>query len=160
MTSMHALTTEIEHKYLLSGVPPRIEGAPSKTLRQGYLPGEVLVERVRHISTAEGDTYVRTVKAGTGVERIELEEECDAALFEALWALTGDCQIAKVRYLVPDGELTWEVDVFTDRELVLAEIEVPTVDTVVVFPDWLAPFVVREVTSELAYTNWQLSKQP
>jgi len=50
---------------------------------------------------------------------------------------------------VPDGELVWEIDEFLDRPLWLAEIELPSADTEVRVPEWLAEYVVREVTGEL-----------
>ena len=64
----------------------------------------------------------------------------------------------KRRFHVADGALTWEVDRFLDRDLVLAEIELESADAPVTFPDWLAPHVVREVTDDGEYTNRQLAR--
>jgi CYTH domain-containing protein len=50
------------------------------------------------------------------------------------------------------------VDAFTDRELWLAELEIPSVDHPVEIPGWLAPFVVREVTDEKGYGNSDLAR--
>lgn len=150
---------EIERKYLLSGLPPHAEKNGERAeMDQGYLPGERLIERVRRVRTAHGERYVRTVKAGKGVRRIELEESCDGRIFEALWALTDGCRVQKVRFAVPDGDRIWEIDAFTDRELFLAEVELPTEDAEVVFPEWLAPLVVREVTDDGSYTNRRLAR--
>ncbi|MCB9553353.1 MAG: CHAD domain-containing protein [Myxococcales bacterium] len=150
---------EIERKYLLSGLPPAAEAAgPPAELDQGYLPGERLIERIRRVRTAAGERFVRTVKTGKGVRRVELEEDCDAATYAALWPLTEGRRVQKVRYAVPDGDRVWEIDAFTDRALWLAEIELPHEDAAVVFPDWLAAYVVRDVTDEGEYTNRRLSK--
>jgi CYTH domain-containing protein len=42
--------------------------------------------------------------------------------------------------------------------LVLAELELDHADAVVEFPPWLAPYVLREVTDDRAFTNWQLAR--
>ena len=55
--------------------------------------------------------------------------------------------------VVPEGALTWEIDEFLDRPLVLAEIELPAEDTEVVVPGWLEPELLREVTGEVEYSN-------
>ena len=57
---------EIERKYLLSALPPRAKKAKKKKLRQGYLPGKKLIERVRAIEVGRHCTYMRTVKLGKG----------------------------------------------------------------------------------------------
>ncbi len=65
--------------------------------------------------------FLRTIKLGFGVSRIEIEDSVNAELFEALWPLTAGKRVHKRRYRVPDGELTWEIDEFLDQPLYLAE---------------------------------------
>ncbi len=153
-----ALPVEIERKWLLSALPPHLLAMPFVTIAQGYLPGEELVERIRSISTADGVSWIRTVKLGRGISRIEVEEPATPAIGIALFALTEGRRVRKRRYTVPDGESRWEIDEFTDRALVVAELELPTAETAVSIPDWLAPWVVREVTGEKEFTNWQLAR--
>lgn len=149
---------EVERKYLLRALPvPRPRGR-LQLIEQGYLPGARLVERVRRVRSRGAVTYLRTVKGGSGVHRLEIEEECSAELFASLWPLTKGRRVRKKRYLIPDGDRTWALDAFTDRALVLAEIELPSVDSEVVLPAWLAPFVDREVTEESAYVNAVLAQ--
>jgi CHAD domain-containing protein/CYTH domain-containing protein len=152
------LPLEIERKYLLHSAPPRLETEPFVRIDQGYVPGEKLHERVRRKRGAHGTTYFRTIKLGSGVSRIEVEETCDEKIFGKLWSLTAGRRVQKKRYAIADGELTWEVDVFTDRPLVLAEVELTSADQTPVLPSWLAPFVVREVTDEAAYVNLNLAR--
>jgi CHAD domain-containing protein/CYTH domain-containing protein len=156
----HASATghEIERKYLLNALPPEVASHPHERIEQGYVPGRKLHERVRRIETADAVRLVRTVKLGHGVVRIEVEEETSPAIFESLWGLTHGRRVRKIRYRVPAGELCWEIDAFEDRELFLAEIELPSEDTQVVIPEWLAPYVVREVTQDREYTNLSLAK--
>ncbi len=149
---------EIERKYLLRGRPPIVEGREATELAQGYLPGTRLIERIRRKRTAAGESYARTVKLGAGMVRIEVEEACDAAVFETLWSLTEGRRVEKRRYAIEDGELVWEIDEFLDRELWLAEVELPSEDLEVVIPEWLAPYVERDVTDEAAYVNANLAR--
>ncbi len=68
--------------------------------------------------------------------------------------------MAKRRHRVPEGSLVWEIDEFTDRDLVLAEIELPARSADVPLPDWLRPLVVRDVTDDPAYLNENLATAP
>jgi CYTH domain-containing protein len=150
---------EIERKFLLSGLPVMPRVSDVLEIDQGYIPGVRLLERLRRQRHRDGATrYFRTVKVGSGVERIELEDETDQATFEHLWQLTGGRRLRKRRHLVPDGELTWEVDEFTDRVLHLAELEIETATTAIRIPDWLKPVLVRDVTDEREYTNRNLAR--
>lgn len=150
---------EIERKYLLRALPPRAAAAPRLHIDQGYLPGVRINERVRRTRRGDDVTYYRTIKTGVGIERTEIEEETDEGFFMAVWPLTLGHRIEKRRYLVPEGEVTWEIDEFLDREgLWLAEVELERVDQRVELPDWLGGYVEREVTEDARYTNHALSK--
>lgn len=152
-----ALPMEIERKFLLRAAPPLLEGRPFAKIDQGYLPGERLHERVRRKETDTGVVHLRTVKLGSGVSRIEVEEPCSQKVYEKLWSLTVGKRVRKHRYAVAEADLTWEIDVFVDRELVLAEVELPSPERVPEIPGWLAPYLVREVTEDPAYLNLSLA---
>ena len=150
---------EIERKFLLSALPRMPEPAEVLEIDQGYLPGVRLVERLRRQRDRGGHTrYYRTVKVGIGVRRMELEEETDARTFEHLWLLTEGRRLHKRRYVIPDAGRYWEVDEFLDRDLVLAEMEIPSADTEIAVPEWLRPTLVRDVTGERNYTNRSLAR--
>ena len=89
--------------------------------------------------------------------RAEFEEELPEAEFARLWPLTEGARLRKRRYLVPAEALVWEIDEFLDRPLVLAEIELPSAETEIPIPEWLAPAIVREVTDEPAFSNLRLA---
>lgn len=149
-----ALPMEIERKFLLRAAPDAIAGIDPIRIEQGWLPGTVLRERLRRSTYTDGRTVLtRTVKAGPLGARVELEEATTTELFDALWPHTRHARIRKQRYPVREGRLVWEIDVFVDRELVLAEVELTQAADMPALPSWLAPLVVREVTDELAYTN-------
>lgn len=151
-------TLEIERKYLLRGLPERVRGVAPLLVEQGYIPGTLIRERIRRTERGGATRWYRTFKSGTGLVREELEEETTAEIFEAMWPLTLGRRIFKRRYEVPEGSHLWEVDEFTDRELVLAEVELSRADEVVEIPDWLAPWLVREVTDDPAYRNSVLAR--
>jgi CHAD domain-containing protein/CYTH domain-containing protein len=150
--------TEIERKYLLRELPSAVVDVPALEMTQGYLPGERLSERLRHVSSPEGEHWYRTLKVGTGLRRIEIEEETSREVFDGLWPLTEGRRLAKKRRRMEQDGFTWEIDEFRDRELVLAEIELPTETTAVTPPDWLRPYVVRDVTGEPEYQNYTLAR--
>ncbi|MEP6730490.1 MAG: CHAD domain-containing protein [bacterium] len=151
--------TEIERKYLLSRLPERVHAASSVDIKQGYVPGEKVVERIRRVRSSDGtELWYRTIKVGVGLERVELEEETDSELSRAMWRLTKGRRIHKRRYAIRESDdALWEVDEFLDRALVLAEIELTDAETEVELPAWLREVVDREVTDEPEYSNARLA---
>lgn len=149
---------EIERKYLLKQLPEEMPEATAVQIEQGYLPGERLVERLRAVENGKQRSYFRTVKVGAGLVRTELEEQTTTEIFKAMWPFTKGKRLTKRRHRVRQGEVAWEIDEFTDRDLVLAEIELPSADTEVEIPEWLRPWIEREVTGEVAYLNSTLAK--
>ena len=149
---------EIERKLLLRALPPEALAVTPSLIEQGYLPGTRVVERLRREVTDGAVRHLRTVKDGRGAVRMELEEAISPALFAALWPLTQGRRVAKERFRIRDGELLWEIDRFTDRELVLAEVELAEPEAVAPLPAWLVPFVERDVTGEDAFVNATLAR--
>src|SRR5262249_24432346 len=129
---------EIERKYLLTDLPPRAGSAPALHIVQGYLPGKRINERVRRTESEGSLHFYRTIKSGTGIEKLEIEAETDERFFSAVWPLTLGHRIEKRRHEVRDGELLWQVDEFIDPSgLWVAEVELSTPDERVVVPRWL-----------------------
>lgn len=149
---------EIERKYLLSALPPRVRWAKYETLSQGYLPGVRLHERLRKVDGEGKARFFRTIKIGSGVKRVEVEEEIDKKLFGKMWSLTKGRRLKKRRYTIDDGGFEWVIDEFRDRPLVLAEVELPSERIRPPFPEWLAPFIVRDVTDEREFLNARLAR--
>ena len=141
----------------MPSVDPAID-APGLEIDQGWIPGKNLRERLRRVRSAEGERFYRTVKVGSGIARVELEDETTKAVFDTLWPLTEGKRVHKRRYRVPDGELVWEIDQFLDRELFLAEVELTREDEAVPLPGWLQPVVVKEVTGDAQYVNEKLAR--
>jgi CHAD domain-containing protein/CYTH domain-containing protein len=150
---------EIERKYLLNGLPRRRKGRSVVRIDQGWLPGERIVERLRRVRADDGTTtWLRTIKLGRGLVRREVEEEIDEALFRRLWPLTRGKRISKRRYSFRDGSRVWTIDRFLDRDLILAEVELESVDDEVAPPAWLKRYIEREVTGLAGYQNVHLAE--
>ena len=148
------LPMEFERKYLLSACPPEAAAVPPASIVQGWLPGTTLRERLRHTTNADGrERFTRTIKLGPARARIEVEEDTDRETFESLWPLTHAARIRKQRHVVRHDDHRWEIDVFLDRDLVVAEVELANEFELAPLPPWLAPYVVRDVTGDPAYFN-------
>jgi CYTH domain-containing protein len=172
-TSSGETTFEIEHKFLLRGIPeiPRDlrDQTQALTIEQGYLAplpqGEHSIHlnqqstvawgRLRKTIKPDGSTmYHHTMKTGIGKVRRETERVITPEQFQEHWPRTIARRLKKIRHRVPDPSgLVWEIDVFSGVDLVLAEIELPTAETTFEIPAWLKPWIVREVTLEAAYSN-------
>jgi CHAD domain-containing protein/CYTH domain-containing protein len=149
---------EIERKYLLSSVPPAMPAASVVSIDQGYLQGDRIIERVRRIQSDDDVRYYRTVKIGSGLDRMEIEEETTKGVFDTLWRLTRGRRIHKRRHTVAVDSLRWEIDEFLDRPLVLAEVELDRPDQIPAPPEWLAAVMIADVTEDEDYSNRRLAK--
>ena len=150
------MAKEIERKFLVKGDAWR-SLAEGVSYRQGYLNSQK--ERTVRIRTVGEKAYL-TVKGPTrGVTRTEFEyeipyEDCLAMLEE----LAEKPIIEKKRYRIPAGSYVWEVDEFfgVNEGLILAEIELPSEDSVFEIPDWIG----EEVSGDPRYFNSSLVANP
>lgn len=151
------MATEIERKFLVSGEGWRKQADAGEAIEQGYLCAEKR-RTVRVRLTASGAKL--TIKgAGEGIARSEYEYDIpgrDAR--EMLDALCTGVPIAKTRYRVEHRGHTWEIDVFegANAGLVLAEVELGSVDEAVDLPGWAG----REVSEDERYFNAYLTRHP
>ncbi len=147
---------EIERKFLVSNDWWLKEAKPGKHLRQGYLAFEPNEVRVRVIDSAKAVLTVKGRKSGDGTTRSEIEQVIALDAANAMLAQAAGAIIEKTRYTLPAGDLTWEIDVYSGalRGLVVAEIEIPSVDTHVAIPGWVGV----EVTQDSAYDNSRLAR--
>ena len=152
-----ACVAEIERRFLLRAVPATARPFAVQEIEQGWLPGSRVVERIRPLRHAEEPVSYRTARPATDRTPTPLEGDADAKLFEDIWPLTAGRRVRKRRHIVPDYGLQWEIDQFLDRDLVMAEVAVS--DAVpAALPEWLEPYVVREVTGEHRFTNRALAQ--
>ena len=147
---------EIERTYLLNGLPALPAQARAYRMEQGYLAAGA--GRLRRSVAPDGTvTYTHTLKTGSGLVRRETEREISRDVFETMWPGTAGRRLAKTRSCIDDGDLVWEIDDYEGIDLVLAEVELPSPDTSVTIPHWLAAHVVRDVTDEPDYQNYEIA---
>lgn len=152
------MAVEIERKFLVAddGWRRAVRGE-GVAMRQGYLsaggPGAAHV-RVRLAGSRGFLTIKGPALAGTlGQARPEFEYPIPAADAEALLGLCAAPPLAKTRFEVPHEGYIWTVDVFEAPArligLVLAEVELPSLEAKPVLPGWLG----AEVTADPRYAN-------
>jgi adenylate cyclase len=144
---------EIERKFRVARMPTGLgDGSP---LRQAYVAVEGDVEvRVR----GDAGRQVLTVKAGTGMERAEVEVDIDAAAFDELWEVAGDRRLEKTRHRIDLDGVTAELDVFAGAlaGLTVVEVEFSSRREAEAFhpPDWFGD----ELTGDPAWSNAALAR--
>ncbi len=155
------MATEIERKFLVkAGAWPKTAGA---YYRQGYLSTDkectVRVRSVEDKHSGQQYGYITVKSKMMGVSRSEYEYAIPIAdAQEMLDRLCRRPLIEKIRYKVPQGEVTWEIDEFLgdNAGLVVAEVELQTPDQHVALPPWIA----AEVTGDVRYANSNLVLHP
>lgn len=151
-----ALPSEIERKFLVPVPPPDLERYPHAEILQGYL---ILAEHGGAVRLRKkGSRYVQTVKRGKSLVRTEVEIDLTREQFEALWPAVGYTPIEKVRYEIPYGAHTIELDVYRGalEGLVTAEVEFESVEASRAFspPEWFG----ADVTEDPRYRNQELAR--
>ena len=143
--------------FLLSALPEAAQAAGASDIAAGWLPGEHILEALTRTHDAAGTRWVRSLRAALGPHRLELEEELTPELGEALWPLTEGRRLSKRRFRVPDGNAAWEIDEYPGRGVVLARAphELPAE----LLPEWIEPFVLREVSGERGFEDATLARQ-
>lgn len=149
---------EIERKFLVTAETYKQEAKKQTRIVQGFLTTDP--ERTVRIRI-KGTTGFITIKGKSdneGLSRFEWEKEIPVAEAQALLERCLPGVIDKVRYEVPKGKFTFEIDEFfgANEGLVVAEVELETPDEAHPIPEWLG----EEVTGNIKYYNSQLSSNP
>jgi adenylate cyclase len=150
------MAVEIERKFLLASDAWRAAVERSERLVQGYLGGERASVRVR----IGGDSAFLNIKARVrGAERLEFEYPIPLADAEQMLdALSLPGRVEKIRHHLRLDGAHFEIDEFLgdSRGLLVAEIELDSVDAAFPRPAWLG----REVTDESRFYNVALAERP
>ena len=150
--------TEIERKFLVTATDFISESTAQFRIVQGYLNSNPeRTVRVR-IKGNKGFLTIKGKGNESGMSRFEWEKEIAISEAEALLLLCEKSAIDKIRYEVPMGKHTYEVDVFAGENegLIVAEIELQSETESFEKPNWLG----EEVTSDERYYNAFLSNNP
>lgn len=150
------MALEIERKYRVKDLTilSNLEG---KQIAQGYIVNNP--EKVVRVRILDKKAFLTIKGKNNGVSRLEFEYPIavDEAQ-ELLDKFCKGCSICKKRYYLPQDDLCWEIDVFDgeNKGLIVAEIELPNVDTFFSKPDWLG----EEVSEDIRYYNSNLISYP
>ena len=150
------MALEIERKFLVRNDDWR-RAADGIRYRQGYLLADP--KRNVRIRSGAGKGFV-TIKGET-VNRARPEYEYPIPVEDADALLDTLCLkpiIEKTRYVIDYAGLRWEVDEFEGENagLIIAEVELTTVDQPVELPHWIG----QEVTDDPRYYNASLIRHP
>jgi CYTH domain-containing protein len=147
---------EIERRFLIKQLPGNIQECKKVSIIQGYL-NDKRMTRYRKEVHAGNIAYMKAWKVGTGIERLEYEQEIGPVAFKKRWKEIS-CSLAKTRYLMPYGECVIEVNIFLGvlYEYIHAEVEFPSRQAADAFvaPEWFD----CEVTDDEQHGNYWLAK--
>ncbi|MEZ5490622.1 MAG: CYTH domain-containing protein [Gammaproteobacteria bacterium] len=150
------MAIEIERKFLVKvDRLPRLENG--LRIVQAYIPtANGTTVRVR---LAGEKAYLGVKSVASGISRREYEyaipmEDAQEMLREVCLAAA----IEKQRFFFPQGEVTWEIDVFNGENngLIVAEVELQSEGQLLTLPDWIA----EEVTMDPRFGNHSLARNP
>ncbi|MDO4930942.1 MAG: CYTH domain-containing protein [Bacteroidales bacterium] len=151
------MALEIERKFLVEGDYKSLATSHSRIV-QGYICSERgRTVRVR-LRDDKGYLTIKGPSRNNGLSRYEFEKEITKDEALSLFCLCEPGVIDKIRWLVPAGAHTFEVDeFFGDNEgLVVAEVELGSENEDFARP----PFLGQEVTGDRRYYNSSLRVKP
>jgi len=151
------MATEIERKFIVVGAGWRDRVRRSERLRQGYIANSGTASVRVRIGAQHAWLNIKGMVIGPA--RDEFEYEIPLADAEVLLGrLAAGDPIDKTRHWIEHGGHEWEVDEFhgANEGLVVAEIELTSIDEAFSRPDWIGD----EVTELGRYYNVSLIGHP
>lgn len=151
------MAIEIERKFLVTG-DYKSQAVSHSRIVQGY----ICSERGRTVRVRlRGNCGYLTIKGPSlngGLSRYEFEKQITQDEALSLLRICEPGIVDKVRWLVPVGKHTFEVDEFfgDNAGLVVAEVELSSEDEDYERPD----FIGKEVTGDRRYYNSNLRRHP
>ena len=147
------MALEIERKFLVDVkklVKLKLSGG--ERISQGYLSTEP--NKIVRVRIKKNRGFLTIKSANIGIVRQEFEYEIPVGDAEELLKLCAPNTLTKVRYKVDYAGHVWEVDIFEGRHagLILAEVEISSLDEFVKIPDWVG----EEVSNNPRYFNSNL----
>ncbi len=155
---------EIERKWVVDPIDTtRFPGVSGSEIVQTYLvpkDDSVSSERVRMRRTGGDVVFTHTIK--TFVRAGEcIEDEREVSLLQYMnLLLRADLKrmsLKKKRYIIPYQGLNFEYDVFEGMDLHIIEVELESIDQPIPPLADLGINLIKEVTSDIAYSNHHLS---
>ena len=151
------MALEIERKFLVVSDSWREQVSRRCVMQQGYLAGEGARSSMR-VRLEDDEAHLNIKAAVIGSARAEYDYVIPVGDAREILRTLCIGKLEKTRHYIEQGNLTWEVDEFIgdNAGLVVAEIELSSVDQAFARPDWVG----REVTDERRYYNHHLALHP
>lgn len=160
------MSMEIELKFLLPEYPEQlIEGGELKVITQHsidqtYLAIEDGQElRVRKITDLDSGevTFTHTFKDGKGISRKEIEYDISEGLYNQMIEAVKAVPLVKTRTTAVWNGITVEIDVYTQLQLTVIEVEFDSLEEAESFkaPEWFG----QDVSTEKKYSNKTVWKE-
>lgn len=160
------MSMEIELKFLLPEYPEQlIEGGELKVITrhsidQTYLAIEDGQElRVRKITDLDSGevTFTHTFKDGKGISRKEIEYDISEGLYNQMIEAVKAVPLVKTRTTAVWNGITVEIDVYTQLQLTVIEVEFDSLEEAESFkaPEWFG----QDVSTEKKYSNKTVWKE-
>lgn len=153
---------EIERKFLLKPGASLPESDEVLNIQQSYVAKgdgeEGTLVRVRLVNMEEAFLTIKQASKENLAVRSEFEYSIPVEDALEIMELSPFTKVVKQRHIIVIGEAKWEVDFFLEGNegLIVAELELPSVDTEVELPEWIG----EEVTNDKRYLNNYLAVHP
>lgn len=155
-----SLELEIEKKIILKKLPS-INYDKKIKITQFYLKNDGgKWERYRKSEVNGKIQYFKTIK-NTLREGVSMEDENSISKKKFNKKVKKcDRKISKTRYVKNiENDLFWEIDVFDNINMVMAEIEIPSEDYEVEYPDWIDDNMIKDVTGIKEFSNRRMAEK-
>jgi len=160
------MPTENERKYVIK---TSIESEVNELccekykIAQGYLIATrgitVRIRKMTSLFGKEKEILYFTLKVNANNRMIEIEEKIDERDFNDLWLIAVN-KLEKIRYIVKDSKMYWDVDFFKDYKnetyMAVAEIEMPEDQ---LEPDSLPSFVKKNLIFKVDLNDSRFSNK-
>lgn len=154
------IQTEIERRFLLKRAPSK-EPINKIYIRQYYdVTENGDVERWRESQDKNGLVYERIIKRSIS-SGINTEEHFSVDYISFLNKIQQTKKLkstSKIRHIYEENGLKFEIDVFVGMDLVICEVELKNIDEEIIFPDFIKNLIIKEVTGEKEFSNYNLSE--
>lgn len=147
---------EIERKFLLTRLPNVRKWDEILNIIQYYIEDSVRVREINNTKTGKS-IYIKTIKTfvSPGINKEKEIRISRKKFWELIHATNKYTYIYKYRYKYKG----WEIDEFKNKKLVVAEIELDSIDQKIKIPKWLKSVLIMEVTPFKEFSNYELSKR-
>ena len=161
-TEIRTINKEIERKYLLKDLP-EIDYSEILLIDQFYIEEkDGKIYRIRFNYKLENNKlinieYIHKEKIGFG-ENNEYHYDIDEET--ALELIKNSIKfMVKIRSIYIENNLKYEIDFMIKNNLLLLEIELPSIDYEFEIPEKIKEQIIQEVTGDTNYDNFNLANE-